>query len=196
MDDDDWPALAAFAYDDEFLYIAVTCRRAPGLKYEPAQTPRPRDADLTAQDHVDVLIDVDRDFATYYQLSFDYRGFTADSLWGDPAWNPTWFVAADLTDEAWTVEAAVPLNQLTGGAAGALPAKSKHTTGKMPAPPVASRDVWALGVQRTVPGGGFSILVYPRLDPSEAPRVRLPDFRVTLDNRALRVRQSLKHLVN
>ncbi len=28
-DDDDWPALVAFAYDDEFLYIAVTCRRAP-----------------------------------------------------------------------------------------------------------------------------------------------------------------------
>ena len=112
-DDDDWPALVAFAYDDEFLYIAVTCRGA-GVKYEPAATPRPRDADLAAQDHVDVLIDIDRDFATYYRLSFDYRGFTADSLWGSAAWNPTWFVAADLTGEAWTVEAAVPLNQLTG----------------------------------------------------------------------------------
>ncbi|MGD0517519.1 MAG: YCF48-related protein [Thermoguttaceae bacterium] len=135
-DDDDWPAVAAFAYDNEFLYIAVTCRRAPGVKYEPATTPRPRDADLTARDRVDILIDIDRDFATYYQLSFDYRGFTAESLWGDPAWNPTWFVAANLTDEAWTVEAAVPLDQITG----------QHPK---------LRDVWTVGVQRTIPGVGF-----------------------------------------
>jgi hypothetical protein len=106
------------------------------VKYEPAPTPRPRDADLTARDRVDILIDIDRDFATYYQLSFDYRGFTAESLWGDPAWNPTWFVAANLTDEAWTVEAAVPLDQITG----------QHPK---------LRDVWTVGVQRTIPGVGF-----------------------------------------
>ena len=168
-DDDDWPALAAFAYDDEFLYIAVTCRRATGVKYEPAPTPRPRDADLTAQDHVDVLIDIDRDFATYYRLSFDYRGFTADSLWGDTAWNPTWFVAADLTDDAWTVEAAVPLDQLTGGRRRHPPPTgnpSDATRARCPCHPkilirarcraaVKSRDVWAVGVQRTIPGVGF-----------------------------------------
>jgi hypothetical protein len=170
-DDDDWPALVAFAYDDEFLYIAVSCRRAPGVKYEPALTPRPRDADLAAQDHVDVLIDIDRDFATYYRLSFDYRGFTADSLWGSAAWNPTWFVAADLTDNAWTVEAAVPLGQLTGwhgqlastdgrssdADTGKMPVPpaEMNSTGKMPAPPVKSRDTWAVGVQRTIPGVGF-----------------------------------------
>ena len=157
-DDDDWPALVAFAYDDEFLYIAVTCRRAPGVKYEPATTARPRDADLAAQDHVDVLIDIDRDFATYYRLSFDYRGFTADSLWGSAAWNPTWFVAADMTADAWTVEAAVPLDQLTGRHGhldGADGRSSDADTGKMPVPPVKGRDAWAVGVQRTIPGVGF-----------------------------------------
>ena len=180
-DDDDWPALVAFAYDDEFLYIAVTCRRAPGVKYEPAPTPRTRDADLTAQDHVDILIDIDRDFATYYRLSFDYRGFTADSLWGSAAWNPTWFVAANLTDETWTVEAAVPLDQLIGwrrhlaspegrssdadtgkmpvpredmNNAGKMPVPLEEMN-KMPGPPVKSRDAWAVGVQRTIPGVGF-----------------------------------------
>ena len=153
-DDEDWPAVAAIAHDDEFLYIAVTCRRAPGVKYEPAQIPRTRDADLSAQDRVDVLIDIDRDFATYYCHSFDYRGFTADSLCGSPAWDPTWFVAADLTDDAWTVEAAVPLNQLTGPHPPPPEADAK-TQGKMPPPLVKARDVWALGVQRTVPGVGF-----------------------------------------
>jgi photosystem II stability/assembly factor-like uncharacterized protein len=171
QDDDDWPALAAFAYDDEFLYIAVTCRRAPGVKYEPAPTARQRDADLTAQDHVDVLIDIDRDFATYYRLSFDYRGLTADSLWGSAAWNPNWFVAANMTDDAWTVEAAVPLDQLTGwhghiasavGPSGnadtnktPLPPEIISNTAKTPTPPVKSRDAWAVGVQRTIPGVGF-----------------------------------------
>jgi photosystem II stability/assembly factor-like uncharacterized protein len=141
-DGEDWPALAAFACDDEFLYIAVTCRRAPGVKYEPAATPRPRDADLSAQDRVDVFIDIDRDFATYYQLSFDYRGFTAESLWGDPGWNPTWFVAADLSEEAWTVEAAIALDQIA----------DQH-----PKP----RDAWAVGVQRTIPGVGFQAWSFP-----------------------------------
>ncbi|MGA2060196.1 MAG: YCF48-related protein [Thermoguttaceae bacterium] len=157
-DDDDWPALVAFAYDDEFLYIAVSCRRAPGVKYEPAATPRPRDADLTAQDHVDILIDIDRGFATYYRLSIDYRGFTADSLWGDAAWNPTWFVAANLTDDAWTIEAAVPLDQLNGShghSAGADGHSSDANAGKAPVPPVKGRDAWAVGVQRTIPGVGF-----------------------------------------
>jgi photosystem II stability/assembly factor-like uncharacterized protein len=152
-DDDDWPAVAAFAHDDEFLYIAVTCRRAPGVKYEPAQTPRTRDADLSGQDRVDVVIDVDRDFATYYCLSFDCRGFTADALWGSPAWDPTWFVAADLTDETWTVEAAVPFSQITGPQP--PPAEADASAqGKTP-PFVKSRDVWAVGVQRTIPGVGF-----------------------------------------
>jgi photosystem II stability/assembly factor-like uncharacterized protein len=135
-DDEQWPAVVAFAYDAEFLYIGISCRRAPGAKYEPAATSRLRDTDVTGQDHVDVLIDIDRDFSTYYQLSVDYRGFTADSLWGDSTWNPTWFVAADMTDEAWTVEAAIPLDQLA------------------PRCP-NSRAAWAVGVQRTIPGVGF-----------------------------------------
>jgi len=135
-DDEQWPAVVAFAYDAEFLYIAISCRRAPGVKYEPATSARPRDADLTARDRVDVLVDIDRDFATYYRLSVDYRGFTADCCWGDPSWNPTWFVAANSTGEAWTVEAAIGLDQLTG---------------RYP----KSRDAWAVGVQRTIPGVGF-----------------------------------------
>jgi photosystem II stability/assembly factor-like uncharacterized protein len=135
-DDGQWPAVVAFAYDAEFLYIAIHCRRAPGLKYESVSAARPRDADLTMQDRVDLLIDVDRDFATYYQLTVDSRGFTADSCWGDPTWNPSWYVAAALSDDAWTIEAAIPLDQLTGKAS-------------------KSRDTWAVGVQRTIPGVGF-----------------------------------------
>jgi len=41
-----------------------------------------------------------------------------------------------MTDDVWTAEAAIPLDQLTGR------------------PPTA-RTAWAIGIQRTVPGVGF-----------------------------------------
>ena len=55
---------------------------------------------------------------------------------GRPSWNPTWFVATQQTDNTWSVEAAIPLAELTG----TLP-ESKH--------------VWAVGLERTVPNVGF-----------------------------------------
>jgi len=136
QDDLEWPGAVLLGYDREFLYVAVTCREAPGVKYPESDGPRPRDADLSARDRVDVLLDVDRDFVSYYRLSVDHRGWTGEGCWGDSTWDPTWFVAAETAEGVWTVEAAVPLDQLTG---------------EYP----RARSVWAVGLQRTVPGLGF-----------------------------------------
>lgn len=141
-DGQDWPAVALVAYDREYLYLGVNCRRAADCVYEATSGPRPRDSDLSAHDRVDFLIDLDRDWATYYRLTVDHRGWTGDACWGDATWNPNWFVAARSSDNAWTAEIAVPLSELTG------------------APP-ASRQVWALGMQRTVPGVGFQSWTRP-----------------------------------
>jgi photosystem II stability/assembly factor-like uncharacterized protein/tetratricopeptide (TPR) repeat protein len=141
-DDAQWPATVMLAHDDEFLYIAVQCRQAPGARYEDAGGRRLRDADLSAHDRVDVLIDLDRDFATYYRLTIDHRGWTADSCWGDSTWDPTWYVAARTEGGRWTAEAAVPLGQLT-------------------ARRVTAQTVWAVGLQRTVPGVGFQSWTTP-----------------------------------
>ncbi len=138
-DDGDWPAVVMLAYDAEFLYIAAHCRAAPGAAAPLATgsaSPRPRDADLSGHDRIEVLIDVDRDYATYYRLAIDDRGWTNDSCWGDATWDPKWFVAARRDDGFWTVEAAIPLAELTGG-------------------PPPSHDTWAIGIQRVVPGVGF-----------------------------------------
>jgi hypothetical protein len=88
------------------------------------------------------LLDVDRDFATYYRLAIDERGWTHESCWHDATWNPSWFVATGGDDKAWTAEAAIPLSELT----------------MMPPSPGAS---WALGIQRTVPGVGFQSWTQP-----------------------------------
>jgi len=135
-DDSAWPARAWAAHDGEFLYLAAECRKASGMEYPRLKDARTRDADLRLHDRVEFLIDIDRDYATYYQLGIDHRGGTTEACWNDRTWNPAWFVAAHADDETWTVEAALPLAELCEK------------------PPVAG-EAWAAGVQRVVPGAGF-----------------------------------------
>ena len=123
------------AYDDEFLFLAVLCPKAAG-RYRPDSSPRPRDADLGANDRVALRFDVDRDYTTAFELTIDHRGWTHDACWGDATWNPTWYVATGGDKETWIVEAALPLSQLT-------------------AEPPAARHVWAVSARRTIPRVGY-----------------------------------------
>ncbi len=141
-DDADWGAVAMLSYDDEFLYLAVSCTKAEGFKYVKSDEPRPRDPDLADQDRVDVVIDLDRDFSSYYRLTIDHRGWTGEGCWHDTTWNPNWFVASGGDDGVWTAEAAIAWSELTGE------------------PPTAKKT-WAIGVQRTVPGVGFQSWTTP-----------------------------------
>ncbi|MDI9444765.1 MAG: YCF48-related protein [Planctomycetota bacterium] len=127
---------AMLAYDADFLYLAVRCRRAAGVDYAGVRGVRPRDPDLSQRDRVELFLDLDRDFTTYYRLAVDHRGFAAEDCWGDRSWDPTWFVAAGEEAGSWTAEAAIPLDQLTGS---------------YPQP----RSVWAIGLRRIIPGVGL-----------------------------------------
>lgn len=141
-DDGQWPASIRFARDADFLYLAIECRSAPGLDYAVATGARRRDADLTSHDRVEVLLDINRDYATWWRLAVDHRGWTADDCTFDRTWDPNWFVAADRPAGGWLIEAAVPWTTLA------------------PQAPAAG-DVWALGVQRIVPGVGFQSINQP-----------------------------------
>ena len=83
-----------------------------------------------------MFLDIDRDYATFYRLTVDHRGWTNDRLWEDRTWNPTWYVAALRNERGWTAEAAIPIKELTG---------------QSPQP----RETWAIGLQRVTPGVGF-----------------------------------------
>lgn len=139
-DDGDWPAAVMLACDDEFLYLGARCQTRPNEKSTPNETgqpaARPRDADLSDHDRIEVLLDTDRDFTTFYRLAIDDRGWTNDACWDDKSWNPKWFVASKREATAWTIEAAIPLVELAGR-------------------PPAPGDRWAIGVQRVVPDVGF-----------------------------------------
>jgi hypothetical protein len=125
---------AAFAYDQEFLYIALKCSHPKGKQVAPVKV-RPRDADVEPFDRVSILLDIDRDYATYYRLEIDQRGCVREDCWGDVSWNPKWFVAIKSTDEAWQIEAAIPVGELTGER-------------------IAVNSAWAFNVVRILPGQG------------------------------------------
>jgi hypothetical protein len=138
----DLSAAAVLACDDEFLYLAISCQKAPGCEYAVDNAPRPHDSDLAGRDHVTLLLDVDRDYATFWQLSVDYRGFPSAACAGDATWNPQWFIAAGGDEKWWTVEAAIPLAELG------------------PKRPQV-RDVWAAQIQRVVPRVGLQSYSQP-----------------------------------
>ena len=103
---------------------------------------RPRDGDLSAHDRVEVLIDVDRDFTTFYRLAIDDRGWTNDRCWDDASWDPQWFVAVSRESGGWTAEAAIPLTALVG-----------H--------PPTPGNYWSVGIQRVAPKAGFQSWTTP-----------------------------------
>jgi hypothetical protein len=141
-DDHAWPATVMLAHDEQYLYLAIQCRQAPGAHYETTNERRPRAPDLSQHDRVDIFLDMDRDYATYYHLTIDHRGWAADASCGDRSWNPKWFIAAQTSAGVWTAEAAIPLAEL------------KATI-------VPGKTIWALGLQRTVPGVGFQSWTTP-----------------------------------
>jgi hypothetical protein len=142
QDGQELPVAAVLAFDDEFLYLAVSCAKAAGGDDAADNQPRPHDSDLAQRDHVTLLLDVDRDYSTWWQLSIDHRGYPAASCAGDAAWNPNWFIAAAGDQSWWTIEAAIPLVEL-----------GPHK------PQV--RDVWAAQIQRVVPKLGVASFGQP-----------------------------------
>lgn len=155
-DDAAWPASVMLAHDSEFLFLAANCRRAPAVEYPAAAPRRSRDPDLGDRDRIEVLFDVDRDYATCYHLTIDHRGWAADACAGVVGWNPNWYVAAADDGTNWTIEAAIPWKALCESA------PTKQT-------------VWAVGLQRVVPGAGFQSWTQPA-----APSVRPEGFGLLL----------------
>ena len=126
-----------FCRDKEFLYIAASIPRAEHVPADGVQIGgRAHDADLSLYDRLAIAIDVDRDYATWYTLEVDQRGWTRDACWHDLGWDPKWYVAAEADENRWRIEAAIPFKEL------------------VPASP-APGTTWAIGIVRTMPAVGL-----------------------------------------
>jgi photosystem II stability/assembly factor-like uncharacterized protein len=137
----DYPTEAWLAHDAEYLYLALRCRHPEDRYVEPVKV-RPLDADLRAYDRVSLLLDLDRDYSTYFQFQVDQRGCVCDDCWGDLTWNPRWFVAAQSDKTEWRIEAAIPLTELTGDG-------------------VTLGQTWACNIVRVLPGRGVQAFSLP-----------------------------------
>jgi photosystem II stability/assembly factor-like uncharacterized protein len=137
----DYPTEARLAYDKEFLYLALRCHH-PADRYIAPVKVRPHDADLRAYDRVSLLLDLDRDYSTYFRLEVDQRGCVSDDCWGDRTWNPRWYVAIHSERDGWQIEAAIPLTELTGD-------------------PVTLGQTWACNIVRIIPGRGVQAWSLP-----------------------------------
>lgn len=136
-----YSAKAWLAYDAEYLYVAVQCAHPPD-RYAPPVAKRERDADLRAYDRVSIMLDLDRDYQTYYHLQIDQRGALAEDCWGDRSWDPRWFVAHTSTKDGWIAETAIPLAELTGDG-------------------VSLNKAWACNIVRVLPGKGVQAWSLP-----------------------------------
>ena len=74
------PTQVVIGHDAEFLYLAAICPKRPNTKYQPKRRPRPRDADVTSLDRLRFSFDVNRDYASWWCLEIDHRGWTRDSV--------------------------------------------------------------------------------------------------------------------
>jgi photosystem II stability/assembly factor-like uncharacterized protein/tetratricopeptide (TPR) repeat protein len=132
---------AWFAYDQDYLYVALRCKHPAGQRVPPVKK-RKHDDDLRRFDRVSIMLDLDRDYSTYFHLQIDQRGCLHEDCWGDAGWDPRWFVAVDSTDDCWQIEAAVPLTELT-------------------ADRIRGGTAWAVNVVRILPGRGVQAFSLP-----------------------------------
>ncbi|WP_242343840.1 DUF5916 domain-containing protein [Anaeromyxobacter terrae] len=101
-------------YDDETLYVGVTC-----FDPQPSAIVRQlarRDTDLTS-DRVEVAIDADADGRTAVDFSVNAAGVLRDQLLfadvnSTDSWDAVWDAAASIGADGWSAEIAIPFRQL------------------------------------------------------------------------------------
>ena len=143
---DDHPPEARFAWDSNYLYVAISSPIRDGQPIADTQLAgRTHDAQLREHDRWMLCLDVDRDYSTWYELMIDQRGCTHDRCWGDDSWNPLWHVAPRRDADRWLVEAAIPWSELV-------------------ARPPQPGEVWNLGMLRITPSVGTESWTFPHAE--------------------------------
>ena len=145
------PTEVYLAHDATHLYLAAVCKKQLGVTYLPIRRPRPRDADLTELDRIELQLDVNRDYSSAWTFGFDHRGWTTESVSGDIHWNPAYYVASTADETQWTIEVAIPLSELA-------PASLQTGVG------------WAIGLRRVIPGHGVQSWI-PAESPPHGPQL-------------------------
>ena len=106
------PLKLQFAWDDQFIYVAI---QTPSDQFRLREVPQDvgtRDADLQGSDRVSIGFDIDQDLLTAMRLTMTRDGRTHDDLDGHPRWNPTWYLASREQDDTVVTEIAIEQSSL------------------------------------------------------------------------------------
>jgi hypothetical protein len=128
-----------FARDAEFLYLFSSAPFVPGSTGGGKVLNKEKIADSMSydSDQIRLRIDLDRDYATWFELGWSSANERVDSVNDMLHWNPTWYKATSKTDSAWTAEIAIPINEICG------PNSISRTDW--------SKQIWAMNAIRSVP---------------------------------------------
>jgi hypothetical protein len=113
------PTVAALAFDDEALYVAV---RAYDTAPDSIVAPYPRRDYETRSDWIFVELDTRHDRRTGFSLGVNPRGVQVDGTWDDDvnydySWNGVWQAATKIDSLGWTAEFRIPFSQLRASGA-------------------------------------------------------------------------------
>lgn len=123
------------AWDDSALYFAVRCDEPLMDKLSPKAAPR--DAkQVFADEAIEIFVDPDHDHNRYYQFGINAAGSLFDGERNNPAWNAEVQVKADMGEDAWLVEMALPWQDVTrrkpkpGAVVGFNVCRDRHLSGR------------------------------------------------------------------
>jgi hypothetical protein len=126
VEDADSACDVRMAYDDDFLYIAVTNQRGAVNRQSP---------DQKLPEQLTFRFDTDRDYLTWFELQVDEDGQVIERCTDMEGWQPEWYFKTESEEKQWRLEAAIPIEQLRTGS-------------------LASNEIWAMAIQRAIPSRG------------------------------------------
>jgi photosystem II stability/assembly factor-like uncharacterized protein len=131
--DDVADSLVMLCWDEEFLFFSGHLPSVKQVKPADESLNRTHDeADITG-DHIQLQLDLDRDYSTAWKFVIDSAGRTSDECWQYSRWNPEWYVATQRDETGWRFEAAIPIQELSSTR-------------------LAAGNKWAVNIRRIVPG--------------------------------------------
>lgn len=126
-------SLVMLCWDEEFLFFSGHLPSVKQVKPAEESLNRTHDeADVTG-DHIELQLDLDRDYSTAWKFVIDSAGRTSDRCWQYSRWDPQWYVATQRDETGWRFEAAIPVEELSST-------------------PLKAGNKWAVNIRRIVPG--------------------------------------------
>jgi len=146
--------LIKLARDDEFLYIFSQAPKA--FTSQPSINKR-TDVIKSESDQIRLKIDLDRDYASWFEIGWSASGESVDSVNDMPQWNPQWHAANHSDNQDWFTEIAIPLDQLI--------------VAPTPTTKNWKKEVWAFNATRSIPN-----VATHSMSPSIADRTPIDDW--------------------